>query len=83
MQITRHPNVFDNIDRRANDERWNALGFELPCNQTHGLVANGSQRDKERDIDRVFSTQAEDLRRVDLFGVTLRIVGRHRVEALA
>jgi hypothetical protein len=46
-------------------------------------VANGSQRDKERDVDPVFSAQAEDLRRVDLFGVALRIVGRHCIEALA
>lgn len=82
MKIARHSRVLDNVDCRANDKRRDAVRFKVSRDQTHGLVTNGSQRDEEGNVDCILSTQIEQMRRVDLVCIALRIICGHRVEAL-
>lgn len=41
---TRNPALLDNILRRAKHHSGEAISFKMPSDQTHGLVANRSQR---------------------------------------
>ena len=70
-QETGYAAVFDDVARRADDDSSNARPFELPRDQTHGLVADGSERNEQRDVDAVFATGADDRRRVLLDGAPL------------
>ncbi len=36
--------MFDNVPGGANDNGGNAIFFQVACDQTHGLVAHGSDR---------------------------------------
>ena len=47
----RHATVLDDIARRADDDGRNAVFFQVSGNQTHGLVADGSNRCQDRDIN--------------------------------
>jgi hypothetical protein len=44
--------MFNNIARRPDNDSRYAVFFKMTCNQTHGLVADGSDRCQESDIDR-------------------------------
>ena len=57
--------MLDDIARRRDHYRWNAVLFEVARNQTHGLVAYGSYRYEHGRVDRVFTTAFQHLRCVD------------------
>lgn len=42
---------FHDIERGTHAEGWDTNGFEVACDQTHGLMADGSQRYQKRQID--------------------------------
>lgn len=79
-QEARYAAVLDDVARRADDHSRNARRFERPCDQTHGLVADGSERNEQRNVNAVFATAGHDRRRVLLDGAALRVLGRCAVE---
>src|SRR3546814_10872072 len=44
---SRHAAVLDDVEGGSDDDRRNTVGFEMPRDQTHGLVANGSKRGED------------------------------------
>ncbi len=57
----------DDVERRSQHHCRNAVGFEMPCNQTHGLVAHGSQGDQQCNVCIVLTQASQHLRRI-VFG---------------
>ena len=55
----RHPALLDNIAGRAEDDRGNTVRFEMPGNQTHGLVTHRSQGDQQGNIDAILTAEVE------------------------
>ena len=48
---TGHTAMFNDVFGGAHDDRGNAVGFEVACGQTDRLVADGSVRHQDREID--------------------------------
>ncbi len=46
-QKTRHAALFNDIFRTTHDDGGHAIGFEITCGQTHGLMAHRSSRDND------------------------------------
>ena len=46
--------MLNDVQCAADDDCGNAFVFQVAGNQTHGLVANGSDRDHYGDIGAVF-----------------------------
>ncbi len=61
----RYGAVLDDIARAAEQNGRDAVGFQVPRGQTHGLVANGSDRGEDRHVHSVLSHLPQDLRRID------------------
>jgi hypothetical protein len=53
---------FGNFTQKHNCDSGDALAFEFGCDQTHGLVAHGSDGCKQGDIDGIFFEQGRGLR---------------------
>lgn len=64
---------FEDVQRATQDQRRQTHVFEVPCNQTHGLVTDGSQRYQEQEIDILladgFGEVGNEFRRHPLLGV--------------
>ena len=75
------PALLDDIPRRADYDGRQAIRFKVSSDQTHGLVANRSEREEKRDVDGVGATEIEDCRRILVDGSALAKVGRHAIEA--
>src|SRR6185312_11653230 len=73
--------IFDDVPGRSDDNRRNAVRFEMSGDQTHGLVADGSKRTEERAVGAVVAQPLQDLRRNILGRAALAVLGRHAVEA--
>ena len=80
VQIAGYTAGFDNIKGRANNRGRNAIGFQMSGYQTHGLVTDRSQRNKQRQIYLILLTQFKDARRIGLPGVALAVFGRNTIE---
>ena len=50
--------LLDDIPRRAEYHRREAIRLKVPSDQTHGLVANWSQRDEKHNIYGVGATES-------------------------
>jgi hypothetical protein len=50
--------MFNNVLGRTEHDRWDAVRFEVSCNQTHGLVTDRSNRCHHRQVDVVFQAAA-------------------------
>ena len=77
----RHPTLLDNIAGRAEDDRGNAVRFEMPGNQTHGLVTYRSQGDQQGNIDPVLTTEVEHGRGIFVHSLPRTIDRGHAVKA--
>jgi len=77
----RNAALLDNILRRTDYNRRNAVCLKVSSDQTHGLVADRSERYEKRNIDRVGATEVEDCRGILLDGPPLAEVHWHAVEA--
>ena len=55
----RHPALLNDIARRAEDDRRNAVRFKMSGDQTHGLVTHRSQGDQQGNIDPILTTEVE------------------------
>ncbi len=55
----RYPALLNNIARRAEDDRRNAVRFKMSGDQTHGLVTHRSQGDQQGNIDPILTTEVE------------------------
>ncbi len=53
-----HAAMFNNVLGRTEHDRWDAVRFEVSCNQTHGLVTDRSNRCHHRQVDVVFQAAA-------------------------
>ena len=73
--------LLDNIPCRADYDGRNAVRLEVSSDQTHGLVADRSERYEKRYIDGVSATEIEDCRGILVDRPTLAEVRRHSVEA--
>ena len=78
---TRHPALLNNIAGRAEDDRGNALRFEMPGDQTHGLVTHRSQGDQQGNIDPILATKVEDGRGILVNSPPRTIDRGHAVKA--
>lgn len=77
---TGDPALLDDIPRRADYDGRQTIRFKVSSDQTHGLVANRSEREEKRDVDGVSATKIEDFRRILVDSSALAIVRRHAVE---
>ena len=77
----RHAALLHDVAGAAHEHGGNAVRFQVPRDQTHGLVANRSNRHKERDVDLVLPHQLQNLRRIAFAGQALTAQGGRRVEA--
>ena len=68
-----HAAMFDDVARSPDDDRRDTVRFEMTGNQTHGLVADGSDRRQDRQIDIFITAAAQHLRRIDLARLTLAV----------
>ena len=82
-QEARHAALLDDIPGGPDDDRRDAGGLEVSCGQTHGLVADGSKRDEEGDIDAILTHPGFDPGRVLLERQPLAVVRRDSVEPWA
>ena len=73
--------LLDDIPRRADYDGRNAVRLKVSSDQTHGLVADRSERYEKRNIDGVGATEVEDCRGILVDCPTLAEVRRHAVEA--
>jgi hypothetical protein len=73
--------LLDDISRRPDYDGRNAVRLEVSSDQTHGLVADRSERYEKRNIDRVSATEVEDCWGILVDGPTLAEVRRHAVKA--
>jgi hypothetical protein len=73
--------LLDDIPRRADYDRREAIRFKVSSDQTHGLVANWSEREEKRDVDGVSATEIEDGRRIVVDGSALAEVRWHAIKA--
>lgn len=78
---TRDAALLDDIPCRADDDRRQAMRFQVSSDQTHSLVADRSEREEERDVDGVSATEIEDGWRIGGDRSALAIVRRHTIEA--
>ncbi len=77
----RHAALFDNIARRAEDDRWDTVRFKMPGDQTHGLVTHRSQGDQQGNIDPILTTEVEHGRGILLNSLPRTIDRGHAVKA--
>ena len=54
---SRDATMFDDVGGRSDDDRRNAIFFEVTGDQTHGLMANRSNWNEDYDV-RMFSNNA-------------------------
>lgn len=77
----RHPALLNNIAGRAEDDRGNAVRFEMPGDQTHGLVTHRSQGDQQGNIDPILATKVEHGRGILMNGPPRTIDSGYTVKA--
>ena len=78
---TSHAAFLHNISGATNDDGWDAVRFQMPCDQTHGLMTDGSQRHQQGNVHPILSTPTENGRRILLACAALTIGGWHTVES--
>jgi hypothetical protein len=74
------PALLDDIPCRPDYDGRQAIRFKVSSDQTHGLVANRSEREEKRDVDGVSATEIEDFWRILVDSAALAMVRRHAVE---
>ena len=45
--------LLDDVTSAADDHGWSPGGLEMACDQTHGLMTDGSKRDQQHHVDAV------------------------------
>ncbi len=50
----RDAHFIDDVSGRTDDERWNAVRFEVTGGQTHGLMTHRSKRCQHRKVNTIF-----------------------------
>ena len=78
----RHATVFDDIQRRPNDHRRNAVGFKVAGNQTHGLVADRSYGAQYGAVGSILAQAQENFRSILRCRLALAVFGGHAVKAV-
>jgi hypothetical protein len=54
--------MLDDVAGRSNDNGWDAVFFQMTCDQTHGLVADGSDRCQDGDVGAFLSALRQGCR---------------------
>ncbi len=81
-EITGRSTVFDDVQGGADNHGRNAILFEMSCGQTHGLMANGSERDEEGNVSPILLQPFQYLGCIDINGLTLAVFRWHAVETI-
>ena len=71
----------DDVAGRAQYYGGHAVPFEVPGDQTHGLVADGSECREEYGIDTILTAPFKDLRGIPQRCFTLAVFGGNTIEA--
>ncbi len=79
-QQTRHTAVFHDILGTAHNHRRDAMRFQVPGDQTHGLVAHRSSGHDEGGVDLVLLAAVQNLRAIRLQRDALTAIRRHAME---
>ena len=58
----RYAAMLDDVAGRSNDNGWDAVFFQMTCDQTHGLVADGSDRCQDGDVGAFLSALRQGCR---------------------
>lgn len=77
----RNSALFDDVTSGSDDDRRDACGFEVTCDQTHGLMADRSKGNKDDDVDVVFLAPCENLGGIGS-GRSLRVLGRYAEDSI-
>ena len=80
-QEPRNAALLDDVARRAHHHGRDAVLFQVPRDQTHGLVTHRSEWNEKRHIDTIFAAAPQNLGRVVLERAALAVIGRHAVKA--
>lgn len=75
------PGLLDDVSCAADHDGGDTGGLQMTCDQTHGLVADGSKRDEQCDVDAVVRAPLGDLFGVES-GAALAVLGGHPEEPL-
>ena len=79
----RHATLLDDVAGGADDDGRDAVRFEVPGYQTHGLVADRSDTDQDRGVDLCLTHPLEDHGRVALDRLALAAHRWYAVELLS
>jgi len=74
-QKTGHAAMFNDILRGPENNRWHSMSFKVPGDQTHGLMADGSQRDEKRNVGIVLTTTLKDFRSIRFHRSAMTVFG--------
>ena len=81
-QKSRDATFFNDVARRADDDSGDSVLFQMPRDQTHGLVTDRSERNKESDIHSIQKAACKNLGRIVFHCSTLAVVRGHAVESI-
>ena len=79
-QEPRHAAEFHQVLGAAHDHGRDSIRLKMPCDQTHGLMTDGSIGDQNRGVGSGGADISEDFGRVLLDGDFLAAVGRRADE---
>lgn len=68
--------MLDDIEGGSDDHRWDTIGFEMTCNQTHGLVTDWSKRAEDCCVGSVSNNAFENVGCINLYCLALAIFSR-------
>jgi hypothetical protein len=74
------PAFLHDVAGGSHQYRRQAVLFEVPGDQTHGLVADRSEGREEHGVDAVLTAPCENLRCKATQRLSLAVMGRHTVE---
>lgn len=81
MQVTGNTAVLNDINSSSYYNSGNSIGFQVPGNQTHGLMTNWSQGHENGHIHLVLLAHGQYFRGIVFNGITLTVLGWDRKKA--
>ncbi len=73
--------LLNHVTRGTHDCRGNSTRLQMPCDQTHGLMANRSKRGEKHRVNAILAAPLKNLGAVAQRRPFLAVIGRHSVEA--
>src|SRR5579872_6477551 len=76
----RNTAMLDDVERRADNDGRNFVGFEMTRHEAQGLVTDGTQRREDGRVRAIPADTGQNLRRVLVYGFSLAVFRRHAVK---